>query len=162
MSVSLRFSTLFLVTTRDAGRIPRTRSGDGRRAPVHRADLRIEAWGPTRESCLAEAVRALVDSFVRRALPLSSSKVSFEVISPADDALLVAVLSEVITRIRARNEVPIVTDVAATPGGVLLRCEVVDTGAVLSCGVLPKGLTRHRARIGRSGNGWWCSVRVDV
>jgi SHS2 domain-containing protein len=29
----------------------------------HTADLRIEAWAPTREECLAEAVRSLVDSF---------------------------------------------------------------------------------------------------
>jgi SHS2 domain-containing protein len=150
------------VTTRDAAPLPRASAGDRRRGPAHRADLRLEAWGPTREACIAEAVRALVDSFVRRTLPLPASKVSFEVIGSADPALLVAVLGEVITRIRTRHEVPIVTQVAATPGGVLLRCEVVDTGAVLPCGALPKGLSRHRARIAPSGKGWWCSVRVDV
>ncbi|MFD2416800.1 archease [Amycolatopsis pigmentata] len=150
------------MTTRDAGRISRARGGDGRRAPVHRADLRIEAWGPTREACFAEAVRALVDSFVRRTLPVPASTVSYEVIGAGDAALLVSVLGEVITRIRRRNEVPVVTEVTATPGGVLLRCEVLDTGAVLSSGVLPKGISRPRARIGPTENGWFCSVRVDV
>lgn len=160
--VSLGFSTLFLVTTREAGPLPRARGGDRRRVPAHRADLRLEAWGPTREACIAEAVHALVDSFVRRTLPLRLSQVSYEVIGSADAALLVAVLGEVITRIRTRDQVPTVTEVAATPGGVLLRCQVVPTGAVLACGALPKGLSRHRARIRPSGKGWWCSVRVDL
>ena len=30
---------------------------------LHPADLRIEALGPTREECIAEAARGLVDSF---------------------------------------------------------------------------------------------------
>ena len=38
-------------------------AGRGHRTVPHTADLRIEAWAPTREECLAEAVRGLVDSF---------------------------------------------------------------------------------------------------
>ena len=38
-------------------------SGRGHRTVPHTADLRVEAWAPTREECLAEAVRGLVDSF---------------------------------------------------------------------------------------------------
>ncbi len=35
----------------------------GHRNVPHTADLRIEAWGPTREDCIAEALRGLVESF---------------------------------------------------------------------------------------------------
>ena len=33
------------------------------RKALHPADLHIEAWGPTREECIAEAARGMVDSF---------------------------------------------------------------------------------------------------
>ena len=33
------------------------------RKALHPADLHIEAWGPTRVDCIAEAVRGMVDSF---------------------------------------------------------------------------------------------------
>jgi len=39
------------------------RPGCGHRSVPHTADLRIEAWGPTREDSIAEAVRGLVESF---------------------------------------------------------------------------------------------------
>ena len=150
------------MTTRDAGRIPRAHGGDARRPPVHRADLTIEAWGPTREVCVAEAVRALVDSFVGRTLPLTSSTASLEVNGGNDADLLVAVLGEVIRRIRTRNEIPIATDVTATPTGLRLRCTVIDIGAVLPAGSLPKAVSRPRARCEHRTDGWWCSVRIDV
>ena len=33
------------------------------RKVLHPADLHIEAWGPTREECMAEAARGMVGSF---------------------------------------------------------------------------------------------------
>ncbi len=33
------------------------------RKALHPADLHIEAWGPTREECIAEAARGMVGSF---------------------------------------------------------------------------------------------------
>ena len=49
------------ITHRIAG--PQEGADRGHGKPLHRADLRIEAWGPTREECIAEAERGLVDSF---------------------------------------------------------------------------------------------------
>ncbi|WP_420884068.1 archease [Micromonospora sp. CPCC 205547] len=40
------------------------RPGYGHRRVPHTADVRIEAWAPDQESCLAEAVDALVETFV--------------------------------------------------------------------------------------------------
>ena len=42
---------------------PQEGTDRGHRKVLHPADLRIEAWGPTREECIAEAVRGLVGSF---------------------------------------------------------------------------------------------------
>ncbi|HEV8559398.1 MAG TPA: archease [Actinophytocola sp.] len=42
----------------------------GHRAVPHTADIRIEAWAPTREACLGEAVAALVESFADPATPV--------------------------------------------------------------------------------------------
>ena len=42
---------------------PHKAAGRGHRTVPHTADLRIEAWGPAREGCIAEVVRGLVDSF---------------------------------------------------------------------------------------------------
>ena len=41
----------------------RMRAARGHRTVPHTADLRIEAWAPTREECMAEAARGLVGSF---------------------------------------------------------------------------------------------------
>jgi hypothetical protein len=43
--------------------IPPHRSQRGYRTLPHTADLRIEAWAPTREACLAEGVAGLVATF---------------------------------------------------------------------------------------------------
>ena len=42
---------------------PHKAAGRGHRTVPHTADRRIEAWGPTREGCIAEVVRGLADSF---------------------------------------------------------------------------------------------------
>lgn len=36
----------------------------GHRSVLHTADLRIEAWSPTREGCIGEAVLGTVESFL--------------------------------------------------------------------------------------------------
>ncbi|SCE66445.1 Archease protein family (MTH1598/TM1083) [Micromonospora haikouensis] len=41
----------------------RSGSGRGRRSVAHTADVRIEAWAPDREGCVAEAVAAMVETF---------------------------------------------------------------------------------------------------
>jgi Archease protein family (MTH1598/TM1083) len=62
----------------------------GHRSVPHAADPRVEAWAPTREECLAEAARGLVDSFavVAAARPRRMAERRFIAASDAD--LLVA------------------------------------------------------------------------
>ena len=91
----------------------RLAAGDaqGHRAVPHTADLRIEAWAATREECLAEAARGLVDSFavVAAARPRRTAERRF--IAGADEDLLVAVIDEVIYRLDADGEIPVTVDV---------------------------------------------------
>lgn len=62
----------------------------------HTADLRIEAWAPTRDGCIRQAVLGTVESF----LDLESAHAVHtrlrRLTADRDDDLLVAVLEEVI------------------------------------------------------------------
>jgi SHS2 domain-containing protein len=154
--------TLSSVRTRDARDSGSSSDRDRRRRPARRADLGIEAWAPTREGCVAEAVSALLDSFLTRPLPAAESGVSFEVTGSTDAELLTAVLRHVILRIQVLNEIPSVTKVVATPTGLRLSCEVIDTGAVIPGGSIPKGVPRQHVRCERTRRGWWCSAKIEV
>ena len=78
----------------------------GHRGMPHTADLGIEAWAPTREECLAEAVRGLVDSFAAVAGLRPQGRASRHVTARPDADLLVAVIDEVIYRLDANGEIP--------------------------------------------------------
>jgi len=140
-----------------------TRPGAGRRArPVHAGDLRIDAWGATRERCVAEAVRALVDGvlWVSGHRPLWTA--SFEVTGSGDDHLVDTTLARVITALRRHGAVPVTTEVTATGDGLRLRCAMVDAAAVRPRGALPKGVTADSVRCGRNAGTWWCTARIDL
>lgn len=152
-------STLFLVSTRNAGE-SKARDPEDRR--LHRADLRIESWAPTREACIAEAVRALVGSFLGHTLPPATGVISFEVTGSTDAELLRAVLHSVILRLALVSEIPTLTRVQATATGLRLRCDVVHTGAIVVNGAIPKAVSTDPVRCARTRRGWWCSARIDV
>lgn len=129
---------------------------------LHRADLRIEAWAPTREACIAEAVRALVGSFLRRTIIPATGAVSFDVTGSTDAELLRAVLHSVILRLAVASEIPTLTRVHPTAAGLRLRCDVVHTGAIVPAGAIPKAVSKDPVRCERTRRGWWCSARIDV
>jgi SHS2 domain-containing protein len=101
----------------------------------HTADLRIEAWGPTWEDCIAEALRGLVESF-----------------------------EEVIYGLGTDGEIPATVEVSrAADDGIDLMLRVVDASAVEIVGAAPKaaslsGLSCAPAAPAR----WSCAVTVDV
>lgn len=129
--------------------------------PLHVGDLRIQAWAPTREACVAEAVHALVVSFVG-GIPATASTVEFDVFGSADADLLTGVLSTVIFRVRAWQEIPVATDVLPIADGLRLRCAMVDAGAVVPIGVVPKRLSTNGTRCEPWPGGWWCGASVDL
>jgi SHS2 domain-containing protein len=144
----------------------RLAAGDaqGHRAVPHTADLRIEAWAATREECLAEAARGLVDSFavVAAARPRRTAERRF--IAGADGDLLVAVIDEVIYRLDADGEIPVTIAVRAAPdGGVVLSMQLADAGEAEITGAAPKAATLHDLRCAPGPAGRWsCGITIDV
>jgi SHS2 domain-containing protein len=135
----------------------------GHRLLPHTADVIVEAWAPTRDACLRQAVRGLVDVFadVDGVAPSASVAVSFA--PDSGEELLVALLEEVLYLLDAEDVVPV--DAALTEGadgglhGVLL---VAPTTAVPQQGAIPKAIARHGLELGQQSGRWRCKVTVDV
>ncbi|MGC5022921.1 archease [Micromonospora sp. DT47] len=135
----------------------------GHRRVPHTADVRIEAWAPDREGCLAEAVTALVETFVETADVRPDGEATIDLPPGDDEDLLVGLLDEVIFRLETEGTLPLVTEVApADAGGLRVRWRTVDTEAVELVGAVPKAVSLHALRFTRTDDGWCCAVTVDV
>lgn len=136
----------------------------GHKSVPHTADLRIEAWGPTREVCLAEAVRGLVESFAEVGEAAQPRARACRLTAGRDADLLAAAVEEVIYRLDADGEIPASVEVSrAVGGGIDLRLAMTDVSGVEIVGAVPKAasLSGLRCAAGPSGE-WWCGVTVDV
>ncbi len=136
----------------------------GHRTVPHTADLRIEAWAPTREECLAEAVRGLVDSFAAVAGRRPQGRASRHVTARSAADLLVAVIDEVIYRLDADGEIPVSVAVrAVAAGGVVVSFGLVPVAGAEITGAAPKAASLHELRCAPDATGGWsCAVTVDV
>lgn len=147
----------------------------GNRTVPHTADLRIEAWGPDRESCLAQAVRGLVGSFadVSAAGPLLAADI--RITADTDPDLLVAALDEVIYRMDARDEIPAEVTVrpdqadlaGSEPNGaalaVRLGLALARLDSVRITGAVPKAVSLSDLRCAPEESGRWLArVTIDV
>jgi SHS2 domain-containing protein len=138
----------------------------GHRVLPHTADLALEAWAPAKHECIAEAVRALVESFadVRAAMPTESVTLVAE--EAADEDLLVAVLNEVIYQLDAHGRLPVDVSVSQPGGGARSRAEVrfaaAPAGQARLVGAIPKAVSLHELRFAPSGGLWRCHVTVDT
>ena len=130
----------------------------------HTADVRIEAWAPDREGCVADAVAAMVESFVDTSGATADAETEHRVPPGEAPDLLVGVLDEVIFRLETEAALPLATEVrAADDGGLLVRWRTTDTDAVELIGAVPKAVSLHELRFGRDeGGGWSCAVTLDV
>ena len=134
----------------------------GHRAVPHTADLRIEAWGPTREQCLGEAVLGLVDSFVDLSGVRASAVQQVRLDEASDDDLLASLLDEVVYLVDACGEVPVDVEVETFDGELDVRLAMADLSAVPVTGAAPKAVSWNELHLGRNPYGWWCTVTVDV
>ncbi|WBB68612.1 archease [Micromonospora sp. WMMD812] len=135
----------------------------GHRCVPHTADVRIEAWAPTREACVAEAVAALVDTFTDTTGARPGPEREFRAPAADDEDLLVSVLDEVIYRMDTADELPLVTEVTDDgAGGLLVRWRMTGTDAVELIGAVPKAVSLHELRFAPDGGRWSCAVTLDV
>jgi SHS2 domain-containing protein len=137
-------------------------TGVGYRSVPHTADIRIEAWAPTREQCLAEAVRALVAGFADTAAS-PATRTSEALIDPGtDEDLLLDLLNEVIYRLETEGMIPLAAEVEALPRGLRVRFEMTDADRAEPIGAAPKAVSLHDLRLTHDGGQWSCTATVDV
>lgn len=142
----------------------RSRRKPGHRSVPHTADLRIEAWGPTREECVAQAVRGLVESFADVSGAGCQRPDERHLPATRDADLVAAAVEEVIYGLDTEGAVPATVEARPAPdGGIDLTLWVVDVGTVEITGAVPKAASLSGLRCARDASGLWsCAVTVDV
>ena len=122
------------------------------------------AWGPTREDCLAEAVRGVVGSFADVSRAGCQRAVERHLTAGSDADLLAAAVEEVIYVLDAGGEIPAAVDaVRAADGGIELLMRVADTSTVKIIGAAPKAASLSGLACAPDASGRWsCAVTVDV
>ncbi|MBV8195225.1 MAG: archease [Candidatus Dormibacteraeota bacterium] len=135
----------------------------GRRLRPHTADVIVEAWGPSRASCIEQAVLGLVESFADLSRAAVTGEHVLEPAAPNDGELLVAALEEVIYLVDAEARVVCTVQAVDEPGSPprivygMTRLDSVET-----IGPAPKGVTRHALGFASVGGAWRCNVVIDV
>lgn len=128
----------------------------------HTADIRIEAWAPSRELCVAEAVAAMVESFADLTGHEPSGAVEVLVDSGSDEDLLIDVLDEVIYLVETAGQLPVAAHVERHGGGLRVRFEMADAELAEPVGAAPKAVALHDLRFGADRTGWSCAVTLVV
>lgn len=140
----------------------RRRGGSGHRAVPHPDDVRIEAWGVSRERCLVEAALGMVECFadVTAVRPTSMERVRLA--EEDDERLLSALLDEVALRLDADGRVPVDLEATTSDDALDVRLALADLADVQATGASPKGVSWHGLHIGPDPYGWSCAVTVDM
>lgn len=138
-----------------------TSGGTGHRALPHTADLIIEAWAPTRIACLAEVVRALVDTIADVSAVGATATWPVQIAGDDDVELVVALLEEVLFVIDAHDLVPVGARLTATADdGLTGHFDVVARSQLDVTGPAPKGIAG--CRVVGDARGWVCRATIDV
>ncbi|WP_432194045.1 archease [Streptomyces sp. bgisy027] len=140
----------------------RRRGESGHRAVPHTDDVRIEAWGVSRERCLVEAALGMVECFadVTTVRPTSVERVRLA--EDTDEGLLTALLDEVAVRLDEDGRVPVDLEADAAEGELDVRLALAELTDVRVTGIDPRGVSWHGLHIGPDPYGWSCAVTVDV
>jgi protein archease len=129
----------------------------------HTADRILEAWAPTFEGCLEEAVAAFGASFAvpRDGAPLREQPVALAVGDAVDE--LVALLEEAVYVCDALGVVPFSVRLERTEDGLAGAFGVAAVDDVEVVAALPKAVALHEiAMQEQAGGGWRCHVVIDV
>ena len=140
------------------------RRGCGHISVPHTADLRIQAWGPTREDCIAEAIRGLVESFADISGTTHQHVTGHHLEAGSDADLLADAVEEVIYHLDADGTIPAEVEVSpAAGGGIDLRLRVADAAAAQIIGAAPKAASLSGLTCAPDASGQWLgAVTIDV
>lgn len=136
--------------------------GRGHRILPHTADEIVDAWGPTREACLEEAVRGLAATFAEIPSDAATIRHEFTVPLAADDLLLVDVLEEVVFLLDARDQVPVHVSVSAAGDEVRVVLHVADLDDVTAVGAAPKGVAHCDLSLQTEAGAWVARATIDI
>jgi SHS2 domain-containing protein len=134
----------------------------GHRGVPHTADLRIEAWAPSRDGCIRQAVLGTVESFLDISSAGPRSSRSRRLTTGSDGDLLVAVLEEVIFLLDTAGEAPIDLDLKGGGSVAEVNFTMVDARTLPQVGAVPKAVSLNDLRFTHNENGWRCLVTLDV
>lgn len=139
-----------------------THRASGHRSVPHTADLRIEAWAPTRNGCIREAVLGTVESFLDTSSAYPDNTRRSRLCAQRDDDLLAAVLDEVIYLLDTEGRAPVDVGVDDLDGDIEVSFATVDASTLPQVGSIPKAVSFNELRLARQQQGWRCSVTLDV
>ncbi|MDY6870536.1 MAG: archease [Actinomycetota bacterium] len=134
----------------------------GHRTVPHTADLRIEAWAPTRGGCIGQAVLGAVESFLDTSSAQMQRTHRSRLTGDSDDDLLVAALEEVIYLLDTAGQAPVGVEVGDADDGIEMALEMADASALSQVGAVPKAVALNDLELSHSEDGWRCSVTLDV
>ncbi|CAM5258661.1 archease [Streptomyces aurantiogriseus] len=151
-----------MVGDTDDDRLARRQGSSGHRTVPHTADIRIDAWGTSRERCLVEAAMGMVECFadVTAVRPTAVERLQLD--EASDDDLLTALLDEVVYRLEVHGQVPVDVEAESTDAGMDVRLAVATLADVEIIGAVPKAVAWHELHMGPDPYGWSCAVTVDV
>ncbi|GAA4831566.1 archease [Saccharopolyspora rosea] len=134
----------------------------GHRLLPHTADVRFEAWAPTREECLAEAAAALVAGFADVTGVAARTTRTARLPGATDEDVLLALLDEIVYLLDTEDAVPLRAEVTGAAGDASVRLDLAPLDRVEVIGAAPKAVSLHDLRFERATGGWWCTATVDV
>jgi SHS2 domain-containing protein len=137
-------------------------NSSGHRTVPHTADLRIEAWAPTRDGCIRQAVLGAVESFLDTSTSGPPHTRRRHLAADRDDDLLVAVLDDVIYLLDTVGEAPVDLRLRSLDGAVDVEFAMVDATTLGQVGAVPKAVSLNGLRLQQGGDRWRCSVTLDV
>jgi SHS2 domain-containing protein len=139
-----------------------TGNTSGHRSVPHTADLRIEAWAPTRDGCIRQAVLGVVETFLDTSGARPQRTRRRRLSGGRDDDLLIAVLDEMIYLLDTEGEAPVDLALRSAGGVVDVSFAMVDAGTLPQIGSVPKAVSLNELRFSHGKQGWHCAVTLDV
>ncbi len=123
----------------------------------HPTDVMLSAWASTPEGCIAEAVRALVESFADASHAAATGTHEFRLVDASWDERLISTVEEVLFLLDTRSAVPVAVSVtSAGPDTSAVSFHVAALSDVKLLGGTPKGVARSGLAFSSTASGWQC------